>query len=205
MSPNPSPDRYDRLTIAMHWLTLAVCVAVFASIELRVLFAKGTVPREGLKAAHFMLGLLILGMTALRLAHRLSSAGRPPIEPPPAQWQARLSGIVHGVLYLLLIGMPLLGWVTLSAAGKPIPFFGLDVPALTAPDKEPAKQLESLHKLIGNWAYGLIALHAAAALFHHTVRRDNTLRRMWPGRRRAASALRRAPSARLDASLGQQP
>jgi cytochrome b561 len=195
-------QRYDRFTIAVHWLTLGLCVALFASIELRVLFAKGSAIREAFKATHFMLGLLILGLTVMRLGHRVSQSSRPPIVPAPPRWQAALSATVHALLYLMLVGMPLLGWATLSAAGKPIPFFGLEVPALMAPDKGLAKQLESLHKLIGNWTYALIALHAAAALLHHLVWRDNTLRRMGPARRAPVHA---EPSARLDAPLHQQP
>lgn len=205
MTPDLPPHRHEPLTIAVHWLTLALCVALFASIELRVLFAKGTAVREAVKAAHFMIGLLILALTVLRLGHRASASSRPPIVPAPARWQAALSAAVHALLYVMLVGMPLLGWATLSAAGKPIPFFGLEMPALMAPDKALARQLESLHKLIGNWTYALIALHAAAALLHHFLWRDNTLRRMWPARRPPVQVLAAGTSARLDATLRQQP
>ena len=66
----------------------------------------------------------------------------------------------------------------LSAKGKPVPFFGLTLPPLVAPDKALAERLQDLHALIGTIGYWLIGLHAAAALFHHYVSRDDTLRRM---------------------------
>ena len=80
----------------------------------------------------------------------------------------------------LLIGLPLAGWVILSAAGKPIPFFGLELPALVAPDTDLAKFVKGWHEWFGALGYWLIGLHALAGLYHHYVVRDNTLLRMLP-------------------------
>jgi cytochrome b561 len=79
-----------------------------------------------------------------------------------------------------MIGMPLLGWLLLSAGGKPIPFFGLEFPALIGEDKGFARQVKEIHEAIGTIGYFLIGIHALAALYHHYVMRDNTLRRMLP-------------------------
>lgn len=87
---------------------------------------------------------------------------------------------MHLGLYALMIGLPLLGWLTLSAAGKPIPFFGLELPALIGADKKLAGDLKELHETLAVAGYWLIGLHAAAALFHQYVRRDGTLQRMLP-------------------------
>jgi len=91
----------------------------------------------------------------------------------------------HLALYALMIITPLLGWLTLSASGKPIPFFGLELPALTGENKELAKQLKEVHETIGTLGYFLIGLHVAAALYHHLVKHDNTMTRMLPERRQA--------------------
>jgi len=88
---------------------------------------------------------------------------------------------MHVALYGLLLVLPLLGWLTLSAKGRPVPFFGLELPALLAPDKALGKSLEDVHEFIGQLGYWLIGLHAAAALVHHYLVHDDTLRRMWPG------------------------
>lgn len=83
--------------------------------------------------------------------------------------------------------MPLLGWLTLSAKGKPIPFFGLQLPALIGADKTLAESLEEIHEFIGTLGYYLIGLHTVAALAHHYFMRDDTLLRMLWWRDRKAS------------------
>lgn len=87
------------------------------------------------------------------------------------------------MLYALMIAMPLTGWLLLSASGKPIPFFGLQLPALIAENKDLAKQLKEVHEVIGTTGYYLIGLHVVASLYHHYMICDNTLLRMLPGRK----------------------
>ena len=168
-----------RASISLHWLMLALFTAVYASIELRVLFAKGTELRETMKSLHFMLGLLIFFLVWLRLLVRAQFPA-PRIEPAPPQWQQTTARLVHGLLYALMIGMPLAGWLMLSASGKPIPFFGLALPALIGKNKELAAQIKEVHELAGTVGYFLIGAHAAAALFHHYIKRDSTLLAMLP-------------------------
>jgi cytochrome b561 len=175
-------DRYGSLSIGMHWLMLLLLVAVYACIELREFYPRGSDLREGLKTWHFMLGLGVLLLVALRLAIRLVAGAAPLIRPPPPQWQQRLAALMHLALYAFLIAMPLLGWLTLSASGKPIPFFGLQLPALLAADKALAGSLKEIHETVGTIGYYLVGLHAAAALAHHYLKRDDTLLRMLPRR-----------------------
>lgn len=174
-------QRYGSLLISLHWLMLLLIAAVYACIELRELFPKGSDPREALKAWHFMLGMTVFALVWLRLVTRLLGPN-PPIVPALAAWQKVSSTLMHAALYALMIGMPLLGWLVLSAAGKPIPFFGLELPPLIAENKDLAKQFKEWHQTFGNIGYYLIGLHAAAALFHHYIQRDNTLLRMLPRR-----------------------
>ncbi|MBW7835486.1 MAG: cytochrome b [Sphingomonadales bacterium] len=174
-------DRYGSLTIVLHWAMFLLFVAVYASMELREIFPKGSDPREAMKMWHFMLGLSVLALAIVRLAGRLLETA-PPITPAPPAWQTLITKLVHGALYALMIAMPILGWLILSAEAKPIPFFGLELPALIGPDKELAETIEELHEIGGTVGYYLIGLHAAAALFHHYIVRDNTLLRMLPRR-----------------------
>jgi len=180
-------DRYGSLSIGMHWLMLLLLVAVYACIELREFYPRGSDLREGLKTWHFMLGLGVFALVFVRLAIRLVSGAIPPIRPMPPVWQTRLAALMHLALYVFLLAMPLLGWLTLSASGKPIPFFGLQLPALLGADKALADSLKEIHETIGTIGYYLVGLHATAALVHHYVNRDNTLRRMLPGRSGQAS------------------
>ena len=174
-------QRYGSLSISMHWLMLILMAAVYLCIELRVLYPKGTDPREALKMWHFMLGLVIFALVWIRLLARLFSHN-PTITPAPANWQLLIAKIAHLALYAFMLGMPILGWLVLSASDKPVPFFGLSLPALIAPNETLAKELKELHEIIGTLGYWMIGLHAVAALAHHYIRKDNTLIRMLPSR-----------------------
>ncbi|GAB1234111.1 cytochrome b [Ferrigenium sp. UT5] len=177
-----TPVRYGALAIGLHWLMLLLFVGVYGSIELRELFEKGSDPREMLKTWHFMLGLLVFLLIWLRIAARFSGPN-PGINPEPARIQMLSAKLLHLALYALMIGMPLLGWLLLSASGKVIPFFGLELPALIGADKALAKQIKDVHELVGTVGYYLIGLHIIAAVYHHHIKHDNTLLRMLPGKK----------------------
>lgn len=181
MNLEPPAQRYGAFMIGIHWLMLLLFVGVYGAIELHEIFAKGSDARELMKTWHFMLGLLVFMLVWVRLTARLSRPA-PAIQPPPPALQERAAKLLHLALYAFMIGMPLAGWLMLSAAGKPIPFFGLELPALVGENKALAKQLEELHETVGTMGYFLIGLHAAAALYHHFIARDNTLTRMLPRR-----------------------
>ena len=119
-------DRYSAISITLHWLMLLVMAAAFATIELRVNFERGSDIREGLKHWHFMLGLSILLLVIVRIAARIMTSGPRPMAEP--MWRKVLAKAVHLALYALMIGMPIAGWVILSAEGDPVPFFGLELP-----------------------------------------------------------------------------
>jgi cytochrome b561 len=132
-----------------------------------------------MKALHFMFGLLVLLLVLLRLvARRLSPK-------PPAYssvgWFKLLhigSQVAHWALYSFMLGMPLMGWMVLSAAGKPVPFFGFVMPALIGPDEALAKQLKNLHETVGSLGYVLIGMHVLAAFFHQFILKDHLMARM---------------------------
>jgi cytochrome b561 len=175
-------SRYGSLSVGIHWLMLLLFIAVYASINLRELYPKGSDLREALKTWHFMLGMLVFVLVWLRLAARFSGP-TPGIQPEPPNWQQISAKLLHLALYALMIVMPLTGWLLLSATGKPIPFFGLQLPALIGENKVLAAQIKEIHEFGGTAGYYLIGLHTAAALYHHYIKRDNTLTRMLPVRK----------------------
>jgi cytochrome b561 len=177
VSSRPFAPPFSRLSIAMHWLMLALLAAVYACIELRELYPRGSDLREGLKTWHFMLGLSVFVLVWIRLIARAVS----PRGSLPRTWPGALAAAVHLALYGLMIAMPVMGWTVLSAEGDPVPFFGLTLPPLVPVDESLAERVEGLHETVGVVGYWLIGLHAAAALFHHYMLRDGTLRRMLPG------------------------
>lgn len=174
--------RYGALSISLHWLMLILLVAVYLCMELRELYPRGSDPREALKMWHYMLGLSVLALVIVRLAARWTGP-TPHIDPPIPGWQSMGSKALHLGLYALMLGMPLAGWLILSAEGDPIPFWGLELPPLAAPNEALAESLEEWHELGAETGYWLAGAHAVAALWHHYVQRDNTLTRMLPGRR----------------------
>ena len=182
MSDAAAPKRYPDSAILLHWLVLILVVAAYACILLRTNFERGSDIREGLKAWHFMLGLSVLAATFLRIGLRAMVWKTPPITPPPPRMLHLLSIAAHLAIYAWLIAMPIAGWTILSAKGDPIPFWGLNLPPLTSPDKVLADQVKELHETSGTIGYFLLGLHAAAALFHHYLMKDDTLRRMLPSR-----------------------
>lgn len=180
MTGNAAPTRYSTLSIGLHWLMLFLIVAVYAAMELREFFPKDSPERNAMKAWHFTLGLTVLALVVIRIAARFMGP-TPPIVPEPPAWQSLLAKLVHLGLYALMVLMPIGGWLILSGEAKAIPFWGIELPPLIGENKDFAELIEEVHEIGGKVGYFLIGLHAAAAIYHHRVVKDNTMRRMMPG------------------------
>jgi cytochrome b561 len=160
---------------------LILIAAVYATMEFKSIFPKGSPSRDAMAFWHYTLGLSVFFLVRLRLLVRLAGSA-PVVEPSLPAWQALLARGMHWSLYILMIGLPLLGWLTLSAKGTPVPFYDWGLPALIGQSKELAKWLKDVHEVTATVGYFLIGIHAAAALYHHHFRRDNIQRLMWYGR-----------------------
>jgi cytochrome b561 len=172
---------YGWPAIFLHWLMLILIVGVYAAMDFKSLSPRGSALRASMASWHYMLGLSVFTLAWLRLLVRATGTA-PRIEPPVAPWDARLAGAAHFALYAMMVGMPVLGWLTLSAKGEAIPFFGFALPALTAKNENLAQAFKQVHESLATVGYFLIALHVLAGLWHHYVKRDNTLLLMWPRR-----------------------
>jgi len=172
---------YGWVSISFHWLMLLLIVATYAAMDLKSFYPKGSPAREALATWHFTLGLTVFCFVWLRLWAR-STGPNPVIEPAMAAWQAMSAKAMHWVLYALMISLPLLGWLTISAKGINVSLFGTELPALIGKNDELAKWTKQIHEAIANAGYFLIGLHVSAALLHHYVKRDNTLKLMLPKR-----------------------
>ena len=177
---NPA-DRWGPVSQWLHW-TIALLVVAIATIGLLMVEMPNTPRKIEIYAIHKSLGLAILALVVLRLAWRLH-AGRPaPVAGTP-RWKQRVATITHGAMYVLLLSMPLSGWLFNSAAGYPLQWFGLfNLPALAGEDRGLRELAGSIHEA-GFWLLlTLVIVHAGAAFYHHVFLQDATLTRMLPRR-----------------------
>jgi cytochrome b561 len=129
---------------------------------------------------HRSLGVLLMPVLLLRLIYRASFTA-PPLPSDIPRLQRLVATAVHHLLYLLLVIQPLLGWVASSAYRAPITVFWLfDLPPIWPEDRALSDRLFELHESIGIAIAILLCAHIAGALFHHFIRRDDVLLRMWP-------------------------
>lgn len=175
--------RYDGVAIALHWTTVVLVLSLFALGELWGFTHR---PLRGeLVMIHMSLGMLLGVAVIARIVWRLL----PGHQVVPAGYGAvdRLARGVHWLLYAMLIVQSIYGYVVRWSEGEAMSFFGLHIPSpLTPVSHDTHELLQDLHGKLG-WAIVIVALgHAAAALYHHFVLRDDVLRRMLPqGTRRA--------------------
>lgn len=169
--------KFNPILIFLHWLMVVLIIAVYVCMETRGFFPKDSDPRNLLKNLHFMLGISVLLMVVVRIVVRLATTV-PAIIPATKPIDKIAANVMHATLYIFMVSMPILGWLTLSAYGKPIPFFGFELPPLIEKNTELRDLLKEIHEIGATIGYFLLGGHAAAGLFHHYIKKDNTLLRM---------------------------
>jgi cytochrome b561 len=164
------------------WLHWAVAACVLTTIPVGIAMnqvSEGPL-QDTLYNLHKSLGPLILLLMILRLVNRLV-VGAPAPDPAIARWQKAASSAVHGLLYVLLFAMSVVGYVANSAYGAKTPFFGLfELPMIIGKNEALSEKLFAFHKYTGWLVTILVLMHIGAALQHHVIHRDNVLRRMLP-------------------------
>jgi cytochrome b561 len=159
---------------ALHWIIfLAVAVAVGA-----ILGREWIEDSDGkaLMRIHTQAGVLVLLLAAFRIVSRLGA--RAPDTHDRRSPPGRAAALLHLFLYAVLLALPLLGWAFFNARGKPVVFFGLELPRLLGRDRDLAETLESLHTTLGWVLLAVVGVHALGALWHHFGAKDNVLRSM---------------------------
>ena len=193
MSLKNTTDRWGGISQLLHW-TIAILIVLIGIVG-RVM---GELPRSPkyfwVYTAHKSLGLTVLALVLVRIGWRLY-AGAPRPVPGTPRLQALLASATHGAIYLLILALPLSGWIYDSAnALRPFRWFGLvEVPKLVAPDEALAASAHGAHEWLFWLLMALVAGHAGAALYHHFIQRDATLARMLPRRWITASPAKDPP------------
>lgn len=175
------PTEYHAAAKAFHWLTAA---AIFCVVPLGIAMTNASpgATQNQLYDLHRSFGALILGLAALRLLWRLFSPPPPLVDGLP-RWQQLAARGTHCALYVLLFAVPLMGWAGTSAFRAPIVVFGLfELPPIAPQNRDLSAVLLDTHEILVFTLCAVLALHIAAALHHHFIRKDATLRRMLPRR-----------------------
>ncbi|ALG91270.1 MULTISPECIES: cytochrome b [Actibacterium] len=195
-TPSTAEQRYSGLAILFHWLTAFLFIVAYVAVYYRIWFTELGTPENlfGIRT-HTFAGFSILLIAILRLIWRRVSP--PPPHVPGAKIEVFAAKAVHVALYIFMILMPITGYIGLRAPAFPLDQFGLPQFSETAlytimvtetlglTWEEFEKPVDALHHFLGKavvWVF--VVIHAAAALFHHLVRRDAVLSRMLPLLRR---------------------
>jgi cytochrome b561 len=174
-----STDHYPPTSKLLHWL-IAACVLIIIPVAIAMDRVGEGPAQDALYNLHKSLGVLIFVLMVLRLINRVVT-GAPAPDQAIERWQKAASSAVHGLLYVLLVAMPIGGYVANSAYGASTPFFGLfELPPIIGKNEALSERMFAVHTFAG-WAVGVLALmHIGAALQHHFIHHDNVLRRMLP-------------------------
>ncbi|MDB5804115.1 MAG: cytochrome [Betaproteobacteria bacterium] len=176
-----SSPRYTRTAIVLHWLIALLMLCGFC-LGLYMTGLKFSPLKLSLYSYHKWIGVTVFSLALLRLLWRLTHKP-PPLPPRMAAWQRNAAGALHALLYLLMLCIPLSGWLYSSAAGVPTVPFGisaLQLPDLLERNKEMADSLHFVHVTLNYSLATLVVLHVAAAFKHHFLDRDGLLARMNP-------------------------
>lgn len=173
--------RYDATAIFLHWATALLVAAIWLLAEAWGFTAPHSAPRAELRSLHVSLGLVLLVVLVARILWRTGPSRRPP--PIDTGWQEWAARGVHLALYLALAVQVVTGILTRWGVHDPLSLFGwFTIPAPVEFTRSVTHGIFSVHGTVANLILILVGLHAAAALAHHYLWRDGTLRRMLPRR-----------------------
>jgi len=176
-----TPQRYGGVVQFLHWATALLVIVAWVLGTFGDDLPKGAARSAGL-FVHISAGLAVLAIVAARFLWRIVDPPPPPVATPFGAWLDRAGRFAHLTLYVLLIAVPVVGIVTQFARGQPLPLFGLGEIASPWPaDRAFAHSVKELHELLANVLVAIAGVHAGAALVHHWLLHDRTLKRMLPG------------------------
>lgn len=174
--------RYSPSAIVLHWL---MALLVFVAFPLGVYMHELPLSPDKLKlySYHKWIGITILLLASLRVMWRVTHTP-PPLPDHMARWQRHVSQVVHGLLYVLILVIPLSGWLMSSAKGFQTVWFGvLPLPDLVGKDKTLGDLLAEVHETLNFTLLALVILHVGAALKHHFFEREPFMQRMGWGKK----------------------
>lgn len=177
---NNTREAWGALARGLHWF-LAILIPAQGVLGWFVHEMENSPAKIQWMTSHKSLGITILMLVVLRLIWRWLQPV--PAEPPgSAPWERRASRVAHVGLYLLMIAIPLSGWLAASTTRLPWKFWWwFEWPRLAQSDKVLHDVAKETHEVLIWVLVAVVAVHVGAALRHHFVKRTNVLERMWLG------------------------
>jgi len=165
----------------LHWLVVALLIAQFIFAWIMPHIGRNT-PVTTTISLHFTFGIIVLAVAAVRLSWRATHKEPAPLDGLPP-WQLLSARVMHWLLYILLVVVPILGWINASWRGMPIVMFGVELPKLVATRASGWRWTGDVHALLSNYLMlTLVGLHVLAGFYHYFIRRDGVMQRMLPGK-----------------------
>ncbi|WP_175909048.1 MULTISPECIES: cytochrome b/b6 domain-containing protein [unclassified Burkholderia] len=167
--------RYPMSMSLLHWLLAA---ALIGNLIVGLLLDDN----EDLVGLHKSIGIVILGLVAVRIVNRLRMRrSLPPSVNPAGTLNHFAERSVHGLLYVLMFAIPVLGWMKTNAAGHTASCFGLfSLPTLVPKSRELSHWLGQLHALTAYGLASLVSLHVLGAVAHKLFKSENVFPRILP-------------------------
>lgn len=174
-----SPKKYGAVTKTFHWL-MALTIIGMLCVGFYMGGVEDLTAKIKLYGLHKSIGVLVLAAATLRILWHIYSK-KPPFVAGLKPWEKMAAHFLHFCLYGAMIAMPMTGWLMSSAGGRPVSFFGLfTLPDLIAADPSLREIFGTLHFFLAWCLVAGVAAHFLAAMKHHFISRDETLRRMLP-------------------------
>ena len=164
--------------MVLHWLP-ALLLPIQVALGWYMLSIEDQPGSAWYFALHLSIGLTIAALVALRVVRRLGHA--PPSLPASVSlWEAKCARVSHLLLYIVMVLLPVTGYLGASVSGDPMSYFGLPLPAWSAKNEALKELFFGAHSVIAWMLLVLVAVHVLGAVKHLVKDKDGVFWRMWP-------------------------
>ncbi len=174
-----SNDKYGFIAKTLHWV-IAVFIIGLIVAGLYMTDMEAGDDKWALYNLHKLFGIIVLGLIIFRIIWKILNKGKPVMLDSYSKIERIMAASVHGMLYIMMLVMPLSGWLMSSFGGYSVMLFGIDVMLPVEKDKDMGSIFSEIHHLGWYVFVALLALHIVGALKHHFIDKDDTLKRMLP-------------------------
>lgn len=181
MGATNTAERFGWVTRLVHWI---MALGILGMLVLGWVMVRTPLSLSMLwmYVWHKSIGLTLLALVVARVVWHLCSPPPRPLDDPRHPALNHAAGVAHASLYILMLAVPISGWIGSAATGIEVDFYRWTLPAIVTPSEQVEALGLGLHRVLTWTLAGVVALHVAGALHRHLIVGDATLRRIWQGR-----------------------